>query len=238
MSVALDNALRADLAHVFFAIEIRAPTFTLRLIDGASEVTFPVPHPDTGALEAQTFTGSDPVFGTLGSLETMSEGLGNQAPRMRLYLRPPTREGAATLNLPTNQGSLVRMWFGALHLQTGEVIEVDDVFTGELDVPKYAGGKTRRVELNVFSAWEYLFTEGEGERLNHAQHTRAFPGEMGLEWVSDIERQLPWGADVPKSPAVSSAQGSSGGSGVYDGGGYSGGDRGANYQIARLFAGF
>lgn len=235
---ALHAALTAPAAHVFFCVEILAPTFSLRLLDGASEVTFPVENlvrtgevwSGTGVLEPRTFKGSDDTYGTLGSLETITEGLGNQAPRLRLALRPPSRTAAATLNLPTNQGAAVRMWFGALHLETGAVIDPVEIFTGELDVPRYLGGRDRRVEYNVFSAWEYLFADGEGERLNHAQHTKAFPGEMGLEWVSDIERQLPWGADVPKSRAVSSAQATSGGT-PGGGGGFGGGTGGGSRDL-------
>lgn len=229
-SPALHAALIAPVVHVFFAVEAIAPTFTLRLIDGASEVTFPVPDPETGELENQTFKGSDETLGALGALETITEGLGNQAPRLRLYLRPPSLAAAATLMAPTNQGARVRMWFGALDLTTGAVIDPEEVFTGEVDVPRYTGGRERRVEWSVFSAWEYLFTDGEGERLNHAQHIKAFPGEMGLEWVSDIERQLPWGGDVPKSRAVSSAQGTSGGR-TGGGGGFGGQGGGGSRDI-------
>lgn len=218
-SPALDAALAEPIAAVFAAIEIHAPTFTLRLLDGASEVTFPVEDAVTGVSAPATFKGSDPDLGTLGTLRSMSEGIGTEAPRLRLELRPPTRTAAATLNLPSNQGALVRMWFGAVNLIDGSVIEPSLEFLGNLDVPKYMGGKARRIEYDVFSPWESLFAEAEGDRLNHENHTRAFPLERGLEFVSDVERQLPWGADVPRSPMISTAQGVSGGGGYNPGGG-------------------
>lgn len=235
MTPQLENELSQPSAAVFFAVEVIAPSFTLRLLDGASEVAF---SPD------RVFRGSDETFGTMGALQAVTEGMGNEAPRMRLEIRPPTRAAAATLNLPENQGSKVRLYFGAVHSVTGAVIpDPELIFFGKLDVPKYMGGKTRRVEFDVFSAWEELFTESEGERLNHAFHTKVFPGERGLEYVSDVERQLPWGADVPKSPAVSSATGVGGGGaggGGYGGGvGGSGGSGGLSQQelinLSRLF---
>lgn len=238
-SPALDAELAKPIAAVFAAIEIRAPTFTLRLLDGASEVTFPVDDAVTGVVAPATFKGSDPVLGTLGALRSMSEGIGTEAPRLRIELRPPTRVAAATLNLPTNQGALVRMWFGAVSLIDGTVIEPSLEFLGNLDVPKYIGGKARRVEYDVFSPWEALFAEAEGDRLNHENHTRAFPLERGLEFVSDVERQLPWGADVPKSPMISAAQGAGGGGGYNSGGGggggYGGGKGGGGMENAQLY---
>jgi len=216
---ALDAELAKPVAAVFAALEIAAPTFTLRLLDGASEVTFPVEDAVTGIAAPATFKGSDPVLGTLGTLRSMSEGVGTEAPRLRLELRPPTRAAAATLNLPTNQGALVRMWFGAVSLLDGAVIEPSLEFLGNCDVPKYLGGRGRRVEFDVYSPWEALFAEAEGDRLNHENHTRAFPLERGLEYISDVERQLPWGADVPKSPMISNAQGSGGGGASIPGGG-------------------
>lgn len=225
---ALDDELAKPISMPFAALEVLAPTFSLRFLDGASEVTFPVPDPVTDVPALQTFKGSDDTFGTMGALRAMTEGLGMEAPRMRIEIRPPTLTAAATLCLPTNQGSLVRLFIGAIHLETGAIIETSVEFIGKLDVPRYMGGKARRVEYDVFSPWELLFAESEGDRLNDAKHREAFPLERGLEYVTDVERQLPWGGDVPKSPAISSTQGTNyGGGGTGFGGGSSGGGGGS-----------
>lgn len=220
---ALDDELAKPISMPFAALEVLAPTFTLRFLDGASEVTFLVPDAETGVAAMQTFKGSDETYGTMGALRAITEGLGMEAPRMRIEIRPPTLTAAATLCRPANQGSIVRLFIGAIHLETGAVIEAETEFTGKLDVPRYLGGSSRRVEYDVFSPWEALFAEAEGERLNDAKHREAFPLERGLEFVSDVERQLPWGADVPKSPATSSSQGTSGGGGTPTGFGGGGG---------------
>lgn len=214
MTPQLEAALGSPFARVFLAVEIIAPSFTLRLLDGASEVDF-------GG--GRIFRGADPTFGSLGQLQAVTEGVGTEAPRMRLELRPPTLAAAAQLALPENQNAAVRLYFGAVHLETGNVIpDPELLFWGDLDVPRYMGSKrARRIEFDVFSAWERLFADSEGERLNHAFHTKAFPADRGLEYVSDVERQLPWGADVPKSRAISTANGVGGGGA--GGGGGSGG---------------
>lgn len=225
MTPALEAALSSPFARAFVALEVLAPSFALRLLDGASEVDF-------GG--GRVFAGSDPAYGTLGQIQAVTEGVGTEAPRMRLEIRPPSLAGAAALALPENQNSEVRLYFGAVHLDTGAVI-ADPllIFWGELDVPRYMAGKrSRRIEFDVYSAWERLFADSEGERLNHAFHTKAFPNDRGLEYVSDVERQLPWGADVPKSRAISTATGVGGGTGSGGGGigGGGGGGGGMTHQ--------
>lgn len=231
---ALDEALAAGVATVFYSLMIEAPGFTLAFLDSASEVTFQTGVDGEGAPIMTTFRGSDPTYGTLGSVTAITEGIGTEAPRMKLEIRPPSRAAAATLNAPANQGARVRLWFGAVHMVTGAVIDPSLEFIGALDVPTYMGGKARRVEYNVNSAWEALFVEGEGERLNHDFWTSIFPGEMGCEFVSDVERQLPWGADVPKSPAISSAQQSYGGGGGSGGGSGVGGSGYGGYNLSDI----
>lgn len=225
----MDAALAADVVVDFVAVEIVLPFAVIRLLHGSGQVTFPI----TDALDPEsvpapaTFVGEDPVYGVLSGLDGTTEGLGTSAPRLRFVLTPPTRAAAAQLNLPTNQGWPVRMWYGCVHPFTGVVVP-DPVqeFLGMLDQPRFVGGVKRghAVEYDVASAMELLFAAEEGQRLNHAQHLRAFPGELGLQYVSEIERQLPWGADVARSPMIAASDGGypgtgTGGGGVGGGGG-------------------
>ena len=178
----------------------------------------------------------------------MTEGLGTSAPRLRFVLNPPGRAAAAQLNLPTNQGWPVRMWYGLVDPVSGVVIPDPDLeFIGMLDQPRFVGGVERAhaVEYDVASAMELLFAAEEGQRLNHAQHQRAFPGEGGLRYVSEIERQLPWGADVARSPLIAATDGNygtspgtgspSGGGGGTSGSGGGGGGTGGGWSGGRRF---
>ena len=75
------------------------------------------------------------------------------------------------------------------------------------------------------------------------------PGELGLQYVSEVERQLPWGADVARSPmtpasdggySAGNANGGGGGSGGGGGGG-GGGNVGGGTRwrdVARLISRF
>ena len=213
MSADMVTALDAPVIVRFFACEIVLPDYTLRLLDGASQVTF----------DGRTFVGEDPTYGTLGQVQAITEGLGTEAPRMRMPLYPPTLAACARLNQMDVQGSPVTAWWGVCDPVSGVVLPDPEVmFVGEIDLPKYLRGKGKRaVELDCCSAWEFLFVQDEGQRLNDAHQQTIDPTDRGLEYVSEVERQLPWGADAPRSPMVSS-RGSTG----YGGGGGGGGGRG------------
>ena len=205
---AMDFALEQPFVPDFAAVEVRLPFYTLRLLAGGSQVTFMVPDLLTDIPAPQTFFGEDEVYGTLGSLEATSEGLGTVSPKMRLAINPPTHAAAAQLNLPTNQMAQTRLWYGVLNPETGEVIGTELQFWGFLNQPRFIGGQQNRaVEYDVSSVLDFLFANDEGQRLNHQTLTKAFPGARGLEYVSDIERTLPWGSDAARSPLISAANG-------------------------------
>lgn len=224
---AMDTALGQAFVPDFCAVEILLPSGPIRLLAGGSQVTFPVEDLATGVAENQTFLSEDPTFGTLGGLESVGEGLGTSAPKMRLGLAPPTHAAAALLNQPINQGASVRLWYGVLNYMTGEVIPSPELlFWGFLNQPRFAGGRQNRaVEYDVASALDSLFANSEGQRLNHQTLTKAFPGARGLEYVSDIERNLPWGSNAARSPLISAAGGGyhNGGTTLPPGGGGGGG---------------
>lgn len=213
---AMDFALEQSFVPDFLAVEVQLPFYTLRLIDGASQLDMPVPDLLTGVETVQTFRGEDPTYGTMGAMDATTEGLGTNAPTMRMVVRCPTLAAAAQLNLPTNQDANVRMWYGVVNYETGAVLGVELLFWGWLNQPRFATAANQRdVEFDVASAMELLFDNNEGQRLNHQTLTKAFPGARGLEYVSDIERTLPWGSDAARSPLISAA-----------GGGYTGGGGG------------
>ena len=183
----------------FTAVEILLPFYSLRLMTGASMVRFP---------DARVFVGEDPTYGRLGAVETMSEGLGTQAPTCRMTIQPPTRVAAAALNDPANQESIVRSWYGCCDIDTGELIAIEPLFFGGLNQPRYSSGKApMSVEYDCASGVEILFSNEEGLRLNHATQTLAFPDDYGLEYGTAVERKLPWGSEAGRPPLVSAAGG-------------------------------
>lgn len=222
----MDTALAAPVIVDFIAIEVLLPFHSLRLLGGSSEIPFAVPDPVTGIPAVQLFTGEDAAYGTLTAMDGTTEGLGTSAPRLRFTIVPPTLVAAGRLNEPANQGSLIRMWYGLVDAVSGVVIpDPELLFEGRLDQPRFVGGPDRAhaVEFDAASAMDRLFAAEEGQRLNHAFHSRMFPGENGLLYVSEVERQLPWGTDVARSAMIAAADGGYPGTGTGGGGGAGGG---------------
>lgn len=209
------TALAGKIIVPFFCVEIMLPGGPLRLLDGASQVTF----------DNRTFLGKDPTYGVMGQPEAFTEGQGTSAPRMRFAIYPPTLAASAALNQPTVQGSTVTAWWGICDPQSGAVLPDPEVlFVGEIDLPKYMrGSKKKAVEIDCYSAWEFLFASDEGQKLNDEFQRQVDQTDRGLEYVSEVERQLPWGADGPRSPMVSSRGASGYGTGMGGGGGSGGG---------------
>ena len=182
---------------VFVAVEVALATGFLRLVDGAGEVSF----------GGRTFTGLDPDFGVLGSLEPITDGMGSDAPSLIVGIFPPTPDAAAILGGEDMQGRSVLVWIGTLNPYTGIVVpDPVLVFVGDVDQGVLSiGTGTRRLDLNCVSIWERLFDDAQGVRLSNAYHQAAWPGELGMEFITDVQRQLPWGSDAPRPYVVSDA---------------------------------
>jgi hypothetical protein len=179
---------------MFVGVEVQLPdSGWLRLLDGSGSVTF----------SAKTFVGKDPTFGVLSSLDAVVDGFGDEAPSLRLGINPPTSSAAAILAGQNMQGRSVLVWLGALDPATGLPKPTPLlIFAGEVDQGVLRVGLgTRALTLECVSVWERLFDDAEGVRLTNAYHQSAWPGEKGFEFVTAVQRQLPWGADTP-GPSV------------------------------------
>lgn len=205
LSAGLETALEGVEALLFIAVEIVLPGHTIRLLDGAGTVTF----------DGKTFTGQDATFGTLGGIETFTDGGDAQAPRLGLRLLPPTATAAVTLADPAAQGSAVSCWFGAIDRATGQPVDDPDLwFVGELDVPRLRVSKnSRTLDFEVASVFEAFLEPDDGARLSNSFHQSINPGELGLQYVAEVQRQLPWGSDAPRPGVVTDIRGG-GASGV------------------------
>ena len=214
--MALDPALNTELQKLvvtmFGCIEIVLPHATVRLIDGAGFVTF----------SGRTFTGLDPVYGTIDSIDTFADGVDDEDPTLSITMLPPSNTGAAMLADPTAQGGQVSLWVGAINPITGLPVATPELrFLGEIDVPTLVLDRgTRKLKLEVVSVFERFFSDDEGVRLTDAWHQSIWPGETGLAAITTVQRKLPWGGTAPL-PSASVSSVVTGGGGSY--GGFTGG---------------
>ena len=195
MDTTLTNTL-ATAPHIRLFLAIRVELRNggnINLIDGSGYVTFPVDGTPT------TFTGSDPVFGTLAAAQSVTERVADSAQKFAFSILPPNENAMSTLNDPLQQGSRVLVWLGAVDDQTGLVIPTPELlWNGRLDLVKASYSKTMMIaEVSTVSAFDRLFENEEGQRLNGEWHRSIWPGESGLDLVYDASSEVHWGVDSP-----------------------------------------
>lgn len=210
--MALDPTLAAAFASdaftLFHAVKVTLPSDTIRLLDSSGAVSF---NTGTGS---ELFTGEDAKFGSIGSLDPISESAEAEAPRARLTILPPGLAGLSALTDPAAQGAGVTIWLGAVDQATGLSIGAPEVvFVGELDTAQVdLDLNVRAVTLDLMSVWERLFEVEEGQRLTPSFHKSVYPGELLFDFAAEAMNDPYWGANPPVGRnAVFTGGGSGGG---------------------------
>lgn len=217
LDASLDAALKGAAPLVCLLLKIELPGHTIRLVDGAGEVVH----------GGETYTGEDAIYGVLDAVEEMTEQVGTEAPTVRFTFLPASLPALADITNPANQGSPIYTWFTAVDQASGLVIgEPELLFAGELDTAEVEASENATViSFDAVSAWERLFEANEGHRLNNQFWQSIYPGALGMQFVTEIQRDLPWGYDAPRPRVVSDTNGGRGevGGSPIGGGGIGGG---------------
>lgn len=230
----INAAMKAEMERPFFLsaflMQLELSTKTLRLLDGVGEVYY----------GNQVFRGSDDEFGMMITIDPLQEQVGTEAPLMRMKFMPENNTALAKLTDPSEQGAPFSIWWAVLNRDTGAIIgEPYLVYSGELDAAEADIDKNETtVTIDIASVWERLFMNGEGMRLNNAQHSHTWAEraaqERGFEYVVAIQRNEPWGYDGARPAIVADTIGGNLGSnpnigtGVGGGSGYGGGGGGSS----------
>lgn len=168
--------------------QIDLPGRTIRLCDGA--------FVNWGG---NLFESQDTTFGTIDSVDQITESVGDEAPAGKLTLLPPSVASAIDLFLPTAQGSAMSFWLAEVSPTTGNVIGTPDKqFSGFLDNLKLSVGRSRRtVDMEFMSQAERFFWTKEGNVLSPRFHKTVWPGELGLDFATGVQLAVPWGVSGP-----------------------------------------
>ena len=135
--------------------------------------------------DGQNYYSEHPVFGLLDAVAGLSSGVSGQTTRPTISVLPKDAEAAAKLGHPNIQGSRVRVWTGAIDRSTGGLIGNPTLrFDGEIDRPRFTVGKTWGLTLQCGTQAERQLEDNADWRLNHALHSKIWPGEMGLSNVT------------------------------------------------------
>lgn len=207
MSPALKAALQARHVTVAWLVKMELPGKTIRLTDGSGFVII-----GTGD-DAEIYTGKDPVFGKLAEIGEIIETEGSEAPRQTIHLLPQGNAALAELTAPSAQGAPVSIFLAAIDARTGFVIgEPDRRFTGFLDDAGFLSGRNSALlEVELATAWEWLFDDNEGHRWNDEFWTYLYgPQARAFEHVVNVGEQVYWGYNGPSSGSGGSSGGGNG----------------------------
>ncbi len=184
-------------------LEIALPDTTVRLCDGGFIV-----------FDSNTYRSADATFGTIASVEPMSEGIGEEVPALELVLLPDDSATPEDLSQPGFQQSIVRFWIGEFDPETGLIDGTPDLmFHGQIDQTTLTVSKGRReLAMTIVSTVEKLFLRNRGNSLSPRFHKSVWTGETGHDNATGLTTPVAWGAENA-SGANGSARASTGGSG-------------------------
>jgi len=192
-------------------LEIALPSKTVRLCDGAW-----VDWPSVGRFET-----IDSDFGTIDSVDAVTESIGDEAIGGTITLMPPSVTGTSDLFMPTAQGGPIKGWLAEVDVATNQVIGTPtQLFAVQVDVATVVASRTERL-LNVefVDAAEKLWMIKEGNVLSPRWHSSIWPGETGLDFVTGSPIAVPWGISGPGRGTTYIGSGGSGGGGGFREGG-------------------
>lgn len=165
-------------------VEIALPDATIRLCDGAFVIW-----------GEQTFDCEDDIFGTIGAIEAIEEGVGDELPALRLTFLPNSTAAAAQLSQPEYQGCRMRMWTAEVDLDTNAVVGTPSLeFDGQVDMTELViDNGSRALEMDIVPSAERLFIINEGNTLSPRFHKSLYPGELGEDNAIGIGVGVAWG---------------------------------------------
>lgn len=194
-----------DIVTLAGLVRIDLPEAELRLCDGAFVIW-----------GADKYESAHPDFGTIGSMEPIEEGTGDEIPALRMTFLPRDSAAAAELSRPEWQGCRVRMWIAEVDIETFEVVgEPDLMFDGQLDSTELVIDRgTRELEMDIVSAAERLFVINEGNTLSPRFHKSLYPDELGEDNATGVGVGVAWGTALPaQTYSTGFSYGGSGGGG-------------------------
>lgn len=174
-------------------VKMELPDGDVRLCDGGL-ITF----------GGELYRDVDPVFGAIGSIDAISEGIGDEVPALQMTLLPPGTSSAGDLQQTGMQRSRIRFWVGVYVVDTGLISGTPDlVFDGQLDQCSLEiDPDERRLAVSVVSTAERLFERNIGNGLSPVFHKELWPGELGHDNATGIGVPVAWGAASPGAPGI------------------------------------
>lgn len=185
-------------------MRIELPTGTVNLCE-AGFFTF----------DGAVHRGRDATFGTVDSVESMTEGRGDEIPALQIDLLPPGTAAASALSQPGFQTSRLRSWIGEYDIASGLITGTPELmFDGQVDQTTLRIGAARTLSLSAVQTAERIFELDIGNSLSPTFHKSVWPGELGHDEATGLKVQVAWGVE---KPIGATGGGSGGGRGGFGG---------------------
>lgn len=173
---------------------------------------------DGGFIEydGDTYRGKDAVFGTVASVDALTEGFGDSVPALSLTLLPPDTTAAVDLSKPGHQTARVRFILAEFVADTGLITSAEVQFDGQIDQTVLTVGRGQRaLTISVVSLAERLFEGNIGNSLSPVWHKTVHPGELGHDNATGLSVPVAWGVESPRGGTTGTVggKGSIGGDG-------------------------
>lgn len=200
-------AWKASHPHAFIALELVLSERTVRLTSGGTVV-----------FGSNTYYPEDADIGVLSAIGEVQEGETGEANAPDLTFQPFTDDGVVELS--GAQGAGWTLYWGLVNPDTGAVIGTPETVTrGYLNVAALAFGPSERaMTISSYTEEQYQLLDDSQKRLSPSFHKSIWPGETGLDNVTEYNRKVFWRADDP--PRSVSYGGGGGGFNGGAGGGF------------------
>ncbi|MEN5147172.1 hypothetical protein [Brevundimonas diminuta] len=198
MAPDLVAALKAGWAIVHF-VTVSLPGHTIRWTDAGFA------RWGSGVWKAR-----DPIFGTLHEISDITDGIDDDASPVTLTITPPSMAALEAMASADAQGGWVVIHLAAIDPATGTLATPYQLHMGELDQPRLAAGKVRRLEYDIITGDARGLQPNEEQRQSDAFRQLIWPGERGDEFATDGTKLVYWREDEPRN-AVGLLSGRGGG---------------------------
>ncbi len=198
MAPDLVAALKAGWAIVHF-VTVSLPGHTIRWTDAGFA------RWGSGVWKAR-----DPIFGTLHEISDITDGIDDDASPVTLTITPPSMAALEAMASADAQGGWVVIHLAAIDPATGTLATPYQLHMGELDQPRLAAGKVRRLEYDIITGDARGLQPNEEQRQSDAFRQLIWPGERGDEFATEGTKLVYWREDEPRN-AVGLLSGRGGG---------------------------
>lgn len=171
-------------------LKIELPDATVLLNDGGV-TTF----------DGDTYSPDDDLLGQIISIDSLSEGIGQEIPALNITFAPPSLVSVTSLSVGAIQQSRVSLWVAEYDPETGEVVGTPELrFVGFVDQPRVqASFRQFNVSITATPELEVMFYKDTGNGLSSTFHKSIYPGETGHDNATGLAVSVAWGVKGPPS---------------------------------------